>query len=125
MTSDRVWGVVGPGETVTVTVNGEQMGAARADGNGFFWTTLFDSSGDRPNLSGGETVAIYHDGIQVSSVGLLTISGQIDALNDVVSGTIHGVSSPISVTVYAPWGEPLRRSLGFHPVGRGGGGLRR
>ena len=110
MTSDRVWGIVGVGETATVTVDGAQMGAALADGNGFFWTTLYDGNGDRPNLSGGETVAIYSEGAQEASVTLRSISGQIDVVNDVVSGTIGGTGFPINVTIYAPWGEPSMTS---------------
>lgn len=50
MASDRVWGIVGAGETVTVTVGVTQTGAALADGIGFFWTTLYDGSGDQPDL---------------------------------------------------------------------------
>jgi uncharacterized repeat protein (TIGR01451 family) len=106
MTTDRVWGLVGAGETVTVSVNGAQMGAARANGIGFFWTTLYDAGGNRPGLGAGDQVRIYRDGVQVADVTLRAISGQIDVVNNVVSGTIGGVSSPISVTVYAPEGEP-------------------
>ena len=110
MTSDRVWGVVGAGATTTVTVDGTQMGAAAADGNGFFWTTLYDGNGDRPELSGGEIAAIYSDGAQEANITLHTITGTIDVVSDVVSGTIGDVSSPISVTVYAPSGEPSMTS---------------
>jgi uncharacterized repeat protein (TIGR01451 family) len=104
--SKRVWGLAGPGETVTVTVDGTQMGAALADGNGFFWTTLYDGNGDRPGLSGGETVAIYHDGVLLDSTNLRTIAGSFDVVTDLVSGTIGGLSSPISVTVYVGSIEP-------------------
>jgi uncharacterized repeat protein (TIGR01451 family) len=110
MTTDRVWGIVGAGETVTVTVDGAQMGATLADGNGFFWTTLYDSSGDRPDLGGGEAVVVYHDGVQEASVTLRSITGTIDLVSDVVSGTIGGIASPISVTLYAPGGEPSMTS---------------
>ncbi|MEA3310582.1 MAG: hypothetical protein U9Q70_13895, partial [Chloroflexota bacterium] len=110
LTSDRVWGVVGAGETATVTVEGAQQGAALADGKGFFWTTLYDGNGDRPNLNGGETVVIYSDGVQEASVTLRSISGQLDVVNDVVSGAIGGVSSSISVTVYTGGDEPAMTS---------------
>ncbi|MBC8252789.1 MAG: hypothetical protein H8E35_02015, partial [Ardenticatenia bacterium] len=107
MTSDRVWGIVGAGETATVIVDGTQMGAARADGNGFFWTTLYDANGDRPNLSGGETVVIYSEGAQEASVTLRSITGQVDSVSNVVSGAIGGIGHPMSVTVYAPADRPL------------------
>lgn len=104
--SDRVWGFVGAGELVTVTVGGVQMGAARADGNGFFWTTLYAADGQRPNLSGGEAIAIYAEGTQVAGVTLRAITGAADPLLDNVDGVIGGVSSPLSVTVYTGWDEP-------------------
>lgn len=100
LTSGRVWGVVGARETVTVAVNGVQMGAARANAIGFFWTTLYDPDGNRPSLEAGDTVAIYRNGVQAASVTLQTIEGTLDHVRDVVSGTIGGVSTPISVTVY-------------------------
>jgi uncharacterized repeat protein (TIGR01451 family) len=109
MTTDRVWGIVGAGETVTVTVGGVQMGAALANDIGFFWTTLYDTNGNRPNLSGGTQVRIYTP-TQIANVTLRAITGTIDVVDDVVSGTIGGVSSPISVTVYAPGGEPAMTS---------------
>ena len=110
MTTDRVWGIVGAGETATVTVDGTQLGAALADGIGLFWTTLYDGNGDRPNLSGGEQVRIYHNGVLSANVTLRSISGQIDVLSDVVSGTIGGTGFPISVTVYTGGGEPSMTS---------------
>ncbi len=100
MGSDRAWGLVDPGATVTVTVDGVQMGAAHADGVGFFWTTLYDGNGDRPALSGGELVAIYADGVQVASTTLRAISGVVDVTANTVTGTLGGGGFPISVTVY-------------------------
>ena len=100
MTSDRVWGIVGAGETATVTVGGAQMGAALADGNGFFWTTLYDGNGDRPNLGDGTQVRIYTP-TQIANLTLRSVTGTLDFVNDVVSGTIGGAGFPISVTVYA------------------------
>ncbi|HET92251.1 MAG TPA: hypothetical protein ENN99_16155, partial [Chloroflexi bacterium] len=100
LASDRVWGLVDPGATVTVTVDGIQMGAARADGVGFFWTTLYDGDGNRPGLSGGEVVAIYADGVPVAGTTLRAISGVVDVTADIVTGTLGGGGFPISVTVY-------------------------
>ncbi len=112
ITTDRVWGVVGPGETVTVAVNGVQMGAARADDIGFFWTTLYDTAGNRPRLGAGDTVTIYRDGIEETGLMLRAITGTIDVVNNVVAGTIGDVTSPISVTVYRGGGEePMMTSL--------------
>ena len=97
--SERVWGVVTPGETVTATVNGIQMGAAVADGVGFFWTTLYDSSGDRPGLGIDDVVAIYADGSPQASVTIPGIDGSVDFLAEYVTGQISDTS--FSVTVYA------------------------
>ena len=114
ISTDRVWGVVGPGETVTVAVNGVQMGAGQADSIGFFWTTLYDTAGNRPRLSAGDAVAIYRDGIEEASVTLRAITGTVDVVNNVVAGTIGDVTSPISVTVYrsqSEWDEPSLTSI--------------
>ncbi len=105
MGSDRVWGIVGAGERVTVTVDGVQMGAALADANGFFWTTLYAGSGYRPALSGGETVAIYHEGVQAAATTLRATTGALDPLLNEAAGTIPA-SSPIDVIVYPGWEEP-------------------
>jgi uncharacterized repeat protein (TIGR01451 family) len=64
-------------------------------------------------LSSGDTVIIYHNGVLSANLTLRSISGEIDVLSDVVSGTIGSVSSPISVTVYRSrfeWDEPLMTS---------------
>ena len=121
MGSDRVWGLVSPGETVTVTVGGIQMGASQADNLGFFWTTLYDTAGGRPGLAGGHTLEVYQNGVQAANVTLRSISGAIDVLNDAVTGTIGGASFPVSVTVYATWGEPTMTSYS-QTVSTDGGG---
>ncbi len=105
MTEDRVWGVVSPGATVTVTVNGSQMGAALADGVGFFWTTLYNTSGNRPGLGDGDMVAIYEDGVLRDTVTLRSITGSIDVLNETVAGNVSGLASG-SVTIYPGFAEP-------------------
>ena len=105
MDSDRVWGITGAGETVTVTVDGVQMGAALADNNGFFWTTLYNGSGHKPDLDGGETIAIYHDGSLLASTTLRAVTASIDVVADDVMGSISGASS-MELTVYAGWDEP-------------------
>ncbi len=110
MDSDRVWGMVMGGNTVTVTVDGVQMGAARADGNGFFWTTLYNLDGDRPYLDGGETVVIYNDGSVAVSTTLRTVAAQVDPLANIVRGAIGGTGFPLGVTLYFGEGEPTTNS---------------
>ncbi|MDF1512550.1 MAG: hypothetical protein P1S60_01950, partial [Anaerolineae bacterium] len=105
MDSDRVWGVLGTGQTVTVTVDGTQMGAAVADNNGFFWTTLYNTAGEKPDLDGGEVVQVYRDGSLQASTTLRVVTATIDVVNDDVTGRIAGAST-ISVTVYPGWAEP-------------------
>ena len=121
--TDRVWGMTSAGETVTVTVDGAQMGAALADDNEFFWTTLYDAGGDRPELAGGEAVAIYRSGALAASVTLRTISGAIDVVNDTVSGSIGGIVSPIDVTVYVATDEPNTVSYSQTVATNGSGGF--
>jgi hypothetical protein len=94
-----IWGVVNPGDTVTVTVEGSQMGAAVADDVGFFWTTLYDSNGDLPAMGTGDTVVVYANGVEQANVDLPAIQGTIDTIGDVVSGHISNYS--FNVTVYA------------------------
>lgn len=100
METDRVWGVQNPGDIVTVTVLGKQMGAAVADGVGFFWTTLYDpDTGSPPHLTVGDTVIIHVNGIQVKSVVLPTITANLDIYSDAVSGNFL-INQNFSVTVY-------------------------
>lgn len=110
MDSDRVWGMVMAGNTVTVTVDGVQMGAARADGNGFFWTTLYKPDGDRPYLDGGETVIIYNDGSEAVNTTLRSVTGEVDPLANTVIGVIDGIGLPLDVTLYFGEGEPNTNS---------------
>lgn len=107
LTTQRAWGVGPAGGTLTVTVDGAQMGAALADGSGFYWTTLLNAAGDRPDLAAGSEVAVYADGAPlIPATPLRAIAGTVDVLNDVVAGSIGGVTSPMSVTVYAATAEP-------------------
>lgn len=105
MTWDRVWGVSTPGTTITITVNGTQMGAALADGAGFFWTTLYNANGNRPTLDNGDIVAIYEGGVLADSVTLRSITGNIDVLNETVTGNISGLAST-NITLYPGFEEP-------------------
>lgn len=103
--SDRVWGVVTPGATITVTVDGVQMGAALADNVGFFWTLLYDAGGSRHALMSGDTIAIYENGAQQSATTLRAITGQIDVVADVVSGNVDGWASS-TITLYPTFDTP-------------------
>jgi uncharacterized repeat protein (TIGR01451 family) len=106
MSTERAWGMVNPDETVTITVNSQQMGANLANHLGYFWTTLYDSNGNRPGLGVGDNLVIYHDGVSLSSITLREIDGQINPFDETVTGTIGGSVFPISVTVYIPLAEP-------------------
>ena len=109
--SNRVWGLVDPGATVTVTVDGVQMGAARADDVGFFWTTLYDGDGNRPGLSGGAMVRVYAEGELLASATLRNVDATLDHVNDLIDGQVDGSGLPISVTVYNAESLPTSYSM--------------
>jgi uncharacterized repeat protein (TIGR01451 family) len=111
LNTDRVWGVVTPGDVITVAVNNQQMGASPTDAIGFFWTTLYDAAGNRSGLAANDVVTIYHG--TAAGATVRSINAQIDIRSDIVSGTIGGVSSPISVTIYLPteYYEPSSTSI--------------
>ena len=108
---DRVWGVVGPGEIVTVTGPGGVYGAAQADATGFFWTLLWDSStGTVAEIDDGDAINFYVEGTLDTTITARDVTGQVDVLNDRVTGHIPGVASGTAVTVTlmdGPGGEPL------------------
>ena len=99
MDLERVWGVLSAGEPFTVSVNGTQMGAGSVDNAGFFWTTLYDSNGDRPGLHFGDEVKVY---LGWDAAGncypARQIAGYIDLGKDFVTraasgNTLHGCDS--------------------------------
>lgn len=98
--SKRVWGVVGAGETITVTVNGTQMGASRADAVGFFWTPLYVPEGTRPALVAGDVVTIYVEGSPRHEVTLRAVSAALDIVADEIEGTITSLPNT-ELTLYA------------------------
>jgi uncharacterized repeat protein (TIGR01451 family) len=111
LSTDRVWGFIGAGEIARVQVNGAQMGADTATALGFFWTTLYDASGDRPDLVAGDVITLTHGATAVGHT-LRAIDAQINPVSNVVSGTIGSVTTPLSVTVYiGGGGEPSTRSI--------------
>jgi len=97
--SKRVWGVVGAGETVTVTVDGAQMGASRADAVGFFWTPLYALDGNRPALEPGDVVALYVEGSLRHEVTLRAMTAELDVVADEIEGTITGLANT-ELTLY-------------------------
>lgn len=104
--TERVWGLVTPGATVTITVNDVQMGAALADENGFFWTTLYDSGGQLPGLAAGDSLEVYASGVLIDSLILYDLTAEIDAQDETVAGQVVGTSSALQVVVYAGGEEP-------------------
>jgi len=109
LTSDRVWGLVSAGDTVTVTVNGTQVGASLADDVGFFWTTLFDASGDRVDVAPGDAVVVYAEGSVEATVTARAIACDIDLVGNIVTGTVAGLTSG-SVDLYPGFDAPTMAS---------------
>jgi uncharacterized repeat protein (TIGR01451 family) len=107
---DRVWGVVDPGELVTVAGPGGAYGAARADASGFFWTPLWNAStGTEIDIDDGDVIDFYVDGALAATVTVRDVSGQVDVVNDRVTGHIAGVpaGTPVTVTLKpGAGGEP-------------------
>ena len=70
--------MVNPGDRVTVTrsTGGAAYGAAEADGVGFFWTPLWQSSGQPVNVVAGDTVAIYVNGAISATITPYAIKDQ-------------------------------------------------
>ena len=98
---ETVWGMVNPGDRVTVTrsTGGAAYGAAEADGVGFFWTPLWQSDGQPADVAGGDTVEVYVNGALDTTLSPLDITGQVDVLNDQVTGNVSGLAMGTSVTV--------------------------
>jgi len=101
LVNETVWGLVNPGDVVTVTrtVGGAAYGAAEADGVGFFWTPLWQSNGQPADVVGGDTIEVYVNGALAVTLNPADISGQIDVLNDRVVGAISGLGGGRLVTV--------------------------
>jgi uncharacterized repeat protein (TIGR01451 family) len=106
----QVWGIVGPGEMVTVTGPGGVYGAAQADAAGFFWTPLWDgTAGTVAEIDDGDVINFYVEGTLDTTITVRDVTGQVDVLNDRVTGHIPGVAAGTAVTVtLKDWsgGEP-------------------
>jgi len=98
---DAVWGLVSPGDKVTVAHTSGGYGAAEADGAGFFWTPVWQSNGQPADLAGGGAVTIYVNGAVSATITPYAITGQMDVLNDRVVGAISGLGGgrPVTVTL--------------------------
>lgn len=107
---DRVWGMVNPGDVVTFTGPGQIYGAAQADAAGFFWTPLWDgATGAITEVNDGAALTFYVNGSADATITARDVTGQVDVLNDRVTGNIPGVSTGTAVTVtLKQWigGEP-------------------
>ena len=77
------------------TVKGK--GIARTDGVGYFSGHFFNQ-GAPVGIEGGDTVQVSN-GTVTTTIDIPTITGIIDPVTDIVSGTISGVSLPVSVTI--------------------------
>ena len=100
LTLDAIWGKIQPGDAVTVSRSSDAAyGAAETDGVGFFWTPLWMSSGRPADLAPGDTIEIYVNGALDTTVTPNPITGQVDVLNDQVTGNVAGVSAGTAVTV--------------------------
>jgi hypothetical protein len=100
LTYDAVWGLVDPGDVVTVnrTADGA-YGAAEADGLGFFWTYLWQANGQPADIADGDTIEIYVNGSLEASIPVVEVTGGIDVLTDQVVGTISGDTGGTVVTL--------------------------
>ena len=76
------------------TIKGK--GIARTDGVGYFSGEFFDQ-GRRVDIAPGDTVEVSTG--SVTTIEVPTITGTVDPVTDIVSGTISGVSLPVSVTI--------------------------
>ncbi len=99
LTHNAVWGLVNPGDTVTVTrTAADAFGSAEADGSGFFWTYLWFPDGRPADLAPGDTLQVNVNGSLAATLVPLDISGGVDVLADDVTGTILGLTPGTVVT---------------------------
>ncbi|MBN1317555.1 MAG: DUF11 domain-containing protein [Anaerolineales bacterium] len=98
---NRIWGMIDPGDVVTVTrtTGGEGFASAEADGVGFFWTHFWHANGQPADIVGGDVLEIYVNGNLAVTISPLTISGEVDVLADQVTGNVNGLTSGTMVTV--------------------------
>jgi uncharacterized repeat protein (TIGR01451 family) len=101
MAYNAVWGIVAPGDLITIALSGDPTvyGSAEADGAGFFWTPLWRATGRPGNVGGDDACEVYVNGALAATLSPVTITGQVDVLNDRVVGTVEGVSPGTEVTI--------------------------
>jgi hypothetical protein len=100
LAQDAIWGRLEPGDVVTLTRSADgAYGAAQTDGVGFYWTPLWLPSGRAADLAAGDTIEIYINGTLDATVTPKGISGQVDVLNDRVTGNVAGLSAGTAVTI--------------------------
>jgi uncharacterized repeat protein (TIGR01451 family) len=106
---NAVWGVVDSGKVVTVTRTGDgAYGAAEVNDKGFFWTPLWQATGQPADIADGDTIEIYVDGSLEATIPVVGVGGGIDVLADEVDGAIpNGIAgTPVTVTIGLEGGQP-------------------
>ena len=87
-----IYGYIEPTSHIAVIRHDAAYGAAQADQVGYFWTSMFDGSGGGfpVDISAGDELDIYVDATHTYvPVGQEPV-GDVDVLNDTVSGIIPG-----------------------------------
>ncbi|MGD2146333.1 MAG: hypothetical protein PVH41_06550 [Anaerolineae bacterium] len=96
---DAVWGFASPGDLVTVTRSDDAYGVDEANGVGFFYAPLWGLDGRPADVGGGDTLEVYFNGALDEALNPVTITGQVDVVNDRVVGTVLGAAAGEVVTV--------------------------
>lgn len=101
LSRDAVWGMVNPGDVVTITrtAGGEAYGAAEADGVGFFWSSFWQSNGEPADIVGGDVLEVFVNGVLAATLSPSDITGEVDVLTDRVTGNVVGLGTETTVTV--------------------------
>jgi uncharacterized repeat protein (TIGR01451 family) len=111
---DRIYGNVNSWSTVIVSRPSDNAyGAAEADQKGFFWTSLFDggNQGTQVGINPGDVLDINGNTFTVGQEP----QGEIDVVNDSISGTIPGDTGSTAITVtLGLYGAPSM-AFGIYP----------
>ncbi len=96
-----IYGYVEPTSHVAVIRHDAAYGAAQADQVGYFWSSIFDGSGGGfpVDISAGDELDIYVDATHSYIAVGQEPFGNVDVLNDTVSGIIPGDTGGTQVTI--------------------------